>query len=57
MYGLADMLRAAGQGQAAEARRLAAADQQHMIVLEDDGADADDGAFGIFAAHAGWVGI
>src|SRR5262249_26518600 len=52
---LAELDQAAGQAPLAERRRLAAAHQQHPVLVEDDGADTDPRIVRGLAAHAGPV--
>src|SRR5882724_482257 len=49
---LAQLDQAAGQAPLAERRRLAAPHEQHLVLVEDDGADADPRIVRVLAAHA-----
>src|SRR2546428_11889011 len=50
--GLAELDETAGQAPLAERGRLAAPHQQHLVLVQDDGAYADPGIVRILAAHA-----
>src|SRR5205807_2625853 len=50
---LAEVDEPAGQAPLAERRGLAALDEQHAALVEDDGADADARVVRVLAAHAG----
>src|SRR6059036_2155013 len=51
--GFAELDQTAGQAPLAKRGRLAAPHQQHLVLVQDDGADADPGIVRILAAHAG----
>src|SRR5437867_3053933 len=53
--GLTELDEAAGQAPLPEGRRLAAAHEQHPVLVEDDRADADPRVVRVLAAHAGPV--
>src|SRR5262245_56564473 len=50
---LAELDEAAGQAPFPKRRRLAAADEQHLALVQDDGAHADSRVVRILAAHTG----
>src|SRR2546427_3027620 len=51
--GLAELDETPGQAPLPERGRLAAPHEQHLVFVQDDGADADPGIVRILAAHAG----
>src|SRR5947209_20635216 len=51
--GLTELDQTAGQAPLAERGRLPAPHEQHLVLVQDDGADADPGIVRILAAHAG----
>src|SRR4029453_4928772 len=53
--GLAQLDEAPGRAPLPEGRRLAASNEQHLVLVEDDRPDADPRIVGVLAAHAGPV--